>query len=246
MGPRVHVLDAREGWVAVHKPAGIPSEPAPGFPASVTTLAARELGVDATSVHVLGRLDVPVSGVVLLVTTADARRRGAALQARHALGRRYVALLAARPEPVSGVWVWAIGRGRGRRVAGGSDADQAVTAYAAVAVAPAGPALVTCELRTGRTHQIRVHASTAGVPILLDKRYGARGQVVGADGRVLAPGRIALHSARVVVPLSSGAWTVVSPPEPELGPLWAALGGSADAFSSALEVPVPPWDGSAS
>jgi 23S rRNA pseudouridine1911/1915/1917 synthase len=52
-------------------------------------------------------------------------------------------------------------------------------------------ALVRCELVTGRTHQIRVHLSARGWPIVGDPVYGA------ADPRI---GRQALHAWRVSMP----------------------------------------------
>jgi 23S rRNA-/tRNA-specific pseudouridylate synthase len=52
-------------------------------------------------------------------------------------------------------------------------------------------ALVRCELVTGRTHQIRVHLSARGWPIVGDQVYGA------ADERI---GRQALHAWRVSMP----------------------------------------------
>ena len=54
-----------------------------------------------------------------------------------------------------------------------------------------GAALLACAPRTGRTHQIRVHSSFCGHPILGDDLYGP---VPLVDGRELAP-RLLLHAA---------------------------------------------------
>jgi 23S rRNA pseudouridine1911/1915/1917 synthase len=60
-----------------------------------------------------------------------------------------------------------------------------------------GLALVSCGLRTGRTHQIRVHLAGLGAPLLGDPLYGGPGAWKGADGgRVECP-RPALHSWRL-------------------------------------------------
>jgi 23S rRNA pseudouridine1911/1915/1917 synthase len=57
-----------------------------------------------------------------------------------------------------------------------------------------GAAYVECRLETGRTHQIRMHLSEAGFPLLADKLYGRATR----DARILAAaeaiGRQALHA----------------------------------------------------
>jgi 23S rRNA pseudouridine1911/1915/1917 synthase len=46
----------------------------------------------------------------------------------------------------------------------------------------AGASYVECRLETGRTHQIRVHLSSAGHPILGDRAYGGGGDDAGRLG----------------------------------------------------------------
>jgi 23S rRNA pseudouridine1911/1915/1917 synthase len=84
---------------------------------------------------------------------------------------------------------------------------------------------------TGRTHQIRVHAAHAGAPLVGDRAYGGPVRVTLPSGRVLQPGRIALHAARVVVPGEGGSPLVAAAPVPaELEALWSALGGEPAAW----------------
>jgi 23S rRNA-/tRNA-specific pseudouridylate synthase len=54
--------------------------------------------------------------------------------------------------------------------------------------------LIECRPQTGRTHQLRVHLSEAGHPIVGDERYGAPS---GEHARV---GRFLLHAWRLVLP----------------------------------------------
>ena len=87
----------------------------------------------------------------------------------------------------------------------GRDPVDAATRYRVCALAPGGAALLAVSPVTGRTHQIRVHASHAGAPLVGDRDYGGPSRVTLSTGRVLEPRRVALHAARVVVPAASGA-----------------------------------------
>ncbi len=83
---------------------------------------------------------------------------------------------------------------------------------------------------TGRTHQIRVHASHAGAPLIGDRDYGAARTLVLPSGKVLAFERIALHCAHVRV---ADIVDVRAPVPAELRDLWRALGGDDASFGAA-------------
>jgi 23S rRNA pseudouridine955/2504/2580 synthase len=86
----------------------------------------------------------------------------------------------------------------------------------------AGCCLLSADLETGRTHQIRVHASHAGFPLAGDEKYGDETfnlQMRGAGLR-----RLFLHAERLEIPLESGALVKVESPLPaELESVLAAL-----------------------
>jgi 23S rRNA pseudouridine955/2504/2580 synthase len=86
----------------------------------------------------------------------------------------------------------------------------------------AGCCLLNADLETGRTHQIRVHASHAGFPLAGDEKYGDEAfnlQMRGAGLR-----RLFLHAERLEIPLESGALVKVESPLPaELERVLAAL-----------------------
>jgi 23S rRNA pseudouridine1911/1915/1917 synthase len=146
-----------------------------------------------------------------------------------------VAIAASAPAPASGTWKAPIGRAHDPRLrtVGGRDPVAATTRYSVCGRAP-GAAMLGVAPVTGRTHQIRVHASHAGAPLLGDRDYGGPARMTLPSGRVLEPRRIALHAARVVVPGDRGASLVVRAPIPaELEALWSALGGEAAAWELA-------------
>jgi 23S rRNA-/tRNA-specific pseudouridylate synthase len=223
-GDRARILASPRDLVAVDKPAGIPTIPdhAGGAHALVARVA-RTLGVDVSELHPTSRLDSGVSGVVVFTRTKAARDRLARARTAGVYDRRYVAISAKAPAVERGAWDAPV------------KGVPARSLYAVVARAPGGASLLAVAPQTGRTHQIRIHASGAGAPLLGDRAYGGPTRITLATGRVLEPGRIALHAARVVVPGADGQPLVISSPvPPELLSLWSALGGDAAAWDGAL------------
>jgi len=74
--------------------------------------------------------------------------------------------------------------------------------------------LVEAEPRTGRTHQIRVHLSSIGRPILGDRRYGGGGD----DARELGLERPFLHAWRIAFdhPITGERIDLADPLPPDL------------------------------
>jgi 23S rRNA pseudouridine1911/1915/1917 synthase len=234
----LHVLGRWGGVAAIVKPPGVATEPDhSGIANTVVARAAEFFRLERGQVHACSRLDVGVSGVVLIALDAEARRAVASWREQGKLQRRYVALAIRVPSPESGIWRQPIGKARGsRRAVGGNDARPAETRYAAVASTPRG-ALLGLEPVTGRTHQLRVHASHAHSPLYGDPTYGGPRTMVRADGSVEALGRVALHAAWLRLPLEGGV-RVEAPVPAELERLWTSLGGQASDFDLALADPL--------
>src|SRR4029079_6547508 len=142
---------------------------------------------------------------------------------------RYVALSVAAPGQARGEWTVAIGRHHkpNLRAVDGPDAKAARSRFSVVEVLPSGAAMLALAPETGRTHQLRLHASHAGAPLLGDKDYGGPALLVLANGRVISLARIALHCLRVTLPVRSGGKArVVAPVGGDLRAIWEALGGA--------------------
>jgi 23S rRNA pseudouridine1911/1915/1917 synthase len=169
---------------------------------------------------IVHRIDLGTSGVLVIAKTARAREALKEQFARHSIERVYDALaVGALPDRVD------IDTSYGRhpterKMFSGKHARGATkraTTHVRVVerLAPAGCARVECTLETGRTHQLRVHLSEAGAPLLGDPLYGnpPRDPRVRAIGRAL--GRQALH-ARVLgfVHPTSGATVRFEAPWP--------------------------------
>ena len=196
----------------------------------------RLLGVHG--LHPTSRLDVGVSGVVLFAEGDEARVHLARMRELGRYARHYVALCRGVPEPRAGTWSFPIGRDRDprKRRVGGRDATHAETSFAVVATAN-GAALLAVEPQTGRTHQIRVHASHVGAPLLGDAAYGGPTRIVTPSGAVLPVARIALHAAWVMVPRvdSSELLRAYAPIPTDMLAFWEAAGGDPTAWDRALE-----------
>lgn len=197
--------------------------------------SAREIPADR--LHATSRLDLGVSGVVTFAKSARAREGLSALRREGRYGRAYLAVARGTIATREGTWSEAIGRaedGKHRRV-DGRDAAPSTSLFRVIAVTPdARASLLLLRPETGRTHQLRVHAAHAGLPLYGDRAYGPAQPIVAPDGRVLTFERVALHCVRVTfgAPL---ARAFESPPPPALSSLWAELGGASAAWETALD-----------
>ena len=197
-----------EDLIVIDKPAGVVVHPAPGSPDS--TLVNALLHHCAGSLSGIGgvkrpgivhRIDKDTSGL-LVVAKNDRAHHGLATQfAEHSIERVYNALVWGVPLPRHGQIEGAIGRNPSDRkkmaiVSGGG--KPALTYFRVMDVFGEHAALVECRLATGRTHQIRVHMTSIGHPLVGDQLYG-KGRAKGrapepAKSLLTAFPRQALHA----------------------------------------------------
>lgn len=183
--------------LVLNKPPGLPSHPTVAGRANALDWATDLLRRQGSAVVpiLLHRLDADTSGVLLLALTAEANRSLAAAFAGREIEKLYLALVAGTPPEAFAVRnSLRLGRrGRVERVlAGGQPAE---TAFRTVARVP-GFALVEARPKTGRTHQIRVHLSGEGFPIIGDRLYGGP-TAIAVDGQILTAPRHLLHAFRL-------------------------------------------------
>jgi 23S rRNA pseudouridine1911/1915/1917 synthase len=148
---------------------------------------------------IVHRLDRWTSGVMVVARTDRARESLMTQLAAHSVDREYLAIVEgiaperARYETLHGRHPSDRKRFSGRVRRG----KRAVTNVERVEVLGAGASLVRCRLETGRTHQIRVHLSEAGFPLLGDAMYGRPPRELRLRVAAEELGRQALH-ARVL------------------------------------------------
>jgi 23S rRNA pseudouridine1911/1915/1917 synthase len=168
--PRHRVLYEDDHLVAVFKPSGLLTAPTPeGRGLDLQSL----LATHERKVQTVHRLDLETSGVILFAKSKEANRLLAEIFRTHALVRRYDAFVAPG-YPVEAETLQAPIDGR-----------SAITHVRVVARDPRYTRL-EATLQTGRTHQIRLHLTRRGFPVLADTKYGER--------REHAPPRLALHA----------------------------------------------------
>jgi 23S rRNA pseudouridine1911/1915/1917 synthase len=139
------------------------------------------------------RLDTGTSGVLLAARSAAAHRELRAAFREHAVVKRYVAVVAGAP--ARGTLIEAPlahdpGDRRRMRVATAGDRAWAARSEVVAVERHGERALIEVDIRTGVTHQVRVHLAHLGHPVVGDALYG------GPIGP-LAPGRHALHAQRM-------------------------------------------------
>ncbi|MDA0975237.1 MAG: RluA family pseudouridine synthase [Planctomycetota bacterium] len=126
---------------------------------------------------IVHRLDRFTSGVMVVAKSDLAHWRLAKQFERRRVRKRYLALVHGRPEPAADVIDLPLGKHPTHRekyaVRHDASGKASTTIYRTVATWP-GFALLELDLRTGRTHQIRVHLSHRGWSIVGDDMYGGR------------------------------------------------------------------------
>lgn len=195
------VLYEDDFCLVVHKPAGMAVHPDGGKDASsAATLdhavaAHYMLSGEQCAVRHVHRLDKDTTGPVLYAKNEFALLRLDEEMRHKAISRRYAAIVYGEVSAGLKVIDLPIGRDRHhaarRRVSPGG--QQAVTRIVDREVW-SGTSLVRLELETGRTHQIRVHLSHMGHPLIGDELYGQDGQ--GNQGRRSGAGGEARQSTR--------------------------------------------------
>jgi 23S rRNA pseudouridine1911/1915/1917 synthase len=230
------IVHVDERLVAVNKPAGVSlatrrAEPHAAVARLLAVLPEDERlahGLAAEDLHLVHRLDVGTSGLVLLARDADIHRDLVRAFGERLVAKLYLALVWGRPRPGAGRWEWPLGPDRRdrRRMRMVPTGRRAVTDYELIAHVP-HVSLLRLKPATGRTHQLRVHLAHAGHPIVGDDLYGGpRHRAVREPGlrHLLDPGRPLLHAWRLHLPdTDAGPELILTAPIP--ADLDAALAG---------------------
>jgi 23S rRNA pseudouridine1911/1915/1917 synthase len=202
------ILHEDADLLVLDKPAGLAVHPGAGSRSGTLVNAllhhCRDLsgigGVERPGI--VHRLDKDTSGVLVVAKNDLAHRALAAQFKARVVDKVYETLVWGRPRPACALIDAAIGRhpGARTRMALRPDGRPSRTAYRVIF--SRGPvSFLEVRPETGRTHQIRVHLSSAGHPIVGDRLYGGRRAESVADRQLretfLSYAGLALHARRL-------------------------------------------------
>lgn len=167
--------------MVIDKPAGLTVHPAPGHPSHtlVNAILAHCPGLTMSNEvmrpGIVHRLDKDTSGLIVIAKNDLAREYIAAQFKSRTVSKRYLVLVKGRLCPQQGIIEAPIGRDahHRRRMAVTESGRQAVTQYQ-VREYVDDYTLVEVSPITGRTHQIRIHLSAIGRPVVGDPTYGVK------------------------------------------------------------------------
>ncbi|WP_155876080.1 RluA family pseudouridine synthase [Desulfuromonas sp. AOP6] len=188
--------------VVIEKPPGVETQPTPArykgtlYEALLRYLANPFRPQDTPELGMVQRLDRDTSGILVFSTHARSHKNLTHSFASHQVEKRYLALVSGRPEKEHGEIHSFLARRRSdnRMKSVERGGKEAITRYRVLQTI-SGCSLLEVEILTGRSHQIRVHLTEAGHPLLGDTRYGGLDHVES-----LSVGRQMLHAWKIVFP----------------------------------------------
>ena len=205
LGPQnipIKVVYEDEYIIVIDKDAGVVVHPAPGNMSGTLVNAVlyhsngklSSIGGN-TRPGVVHRLDKGTSGLIVMAKTDAVHMELARQFSSKKAGRTYIAVVHGRPSEDAGRWETYFGRhpvDRKKFTSKVKEGKVAVTNYKVLS-SNSGCSVIKVNLETGRTHQIRVHMSEHGFPIVGDETYGYRPE----DKKMIS--RQALHAIELTL-----------------------------------------------
>lgn len=187
------ILYEDDDVIVINKPQGMVVHPAPGhYTDTLVNALLYHCGDSLSGINgimrpgIVHRIDMDTSGVIMAAKNNNSHRSLALQLAEHSITRKYNAIVYNNIKEDEGTIDKPLGRNPSDRkkmavVQGGR---RAVTHYR-VLDRLGKFTYIEAQLETGRTHQIRVHMTYAGHPLLGDSVYGPKKQPFNLKGQVL-------------------------------------------------------------
>lgn len=221
------VLYKDKHLIALNKPPGLPVQGGSKISRHLDGML-DALRFDAKETpRLVHRLDKDTSGVLLLARDRMAARSlAAAFKAKEAR-KIYWALTVGVPSPRSGEIVSKLEKlpgQSGEKVVMSDEGQRAVTGYAVIERGGNKVAWLALNPLTGRTHQLRVHATALGTPIVGDGKYGGSEAFVSGVSK-----KLHLHARSITIHRPSGGEIEITAPLPDhMAKTWSFFGFDKD------------------
>lgn len=190
----VPILYEDEHIIVVNKPKGMVVHPAAGnYSGTLVNALMKHCGDNLSSINgvirpgIVHRIDKDTSGVLVVAKSDEAHEKLSSMLKEHDINRVYIALVHGIIREESGKIDAPIGRhpvDRKKMAVNTKNGRRAVTHFK-VLERFKDATLLEVRLETGRTHQIRVHMSYIGYPILGDTVYGRKKDKYNLNGQAL-------------------------------------------------------------
>ncbi|MBD5449904.1 MAG: RluA family pseudouridine synthase [Lachnospiraceae bacterium] len=212
------ILYEDEDILIINKPKGMVVHPAPGhYSGTLVNAVMYHCKNHLSGINgilrpgIVHRIDRDTTGSLIICKNDHAHNAIAAQLKEHSITRRYRAIVHGVISQDNGTVSASIGRDpkdRKKMSVNETNGKHAVTHYT-VLQRFREYTYIECQLETGRTHQIRVHMTSIGYPLLGDEVYGNRRSPWHLDGQTL-------HAMTIgFIHPSTGEYTEVNAPLPE-------------------------------
>lgn len=195
---QIDVVYEDDDVIVVNKPAGVVVHPGAGISSGTLVNAIlpklsfdiqdddkpedEEIDISTISPQrpgIVHRIDKGTSGLLVIAKTIDAYYKLAEQVREHSMTRRYIAVVCGVPKQDHGTIIAPVGRSsRDRKKMAVTPMGRTAITHFEVLEKYGQFSLISARLETGRTHQIRVHFSYIGHPVVGDREYGGQSRAL--------------------------------------------------------------------
>lgn len=183
-----------EDLAIINKKAGMVVHPSPGHPSHTLVNAILYHIHDLSSINgitrpgIVHRLDKDTSGLLVIAKNDIAHRFLAEQLKDHSMSRTYLCLVKGILESKKGIIKTQIARDKSNRLKNAvvnENGKEAITEFEVLETIQDRYSFLRCHLKTGRTHQIRVHMNFIKHPIINDPLYGTNNKIMFPSAQLL-------------------------------------------------------------